>query len=134
MTMTQANNHIDKQAMTVAGFKAVTKILENWGCSQSDTLAILRIGRSSFYNFKKDPTKARLDDDQLERLSHILNMHAALRIVFDNPENVRGFMSMSNHNAYFEGRTPLEIIASGKFSDLYEVACRIDALRSGLWG
>ncbi|WP_087026498.1 MbcA/ParS/Xre antitoxin family protein [Thaumasiovibrio subtropicus] len=134
MSVTNTQPDISKQQMAEAGFKAATVILDGWGCTQAEMLSILRLSKSSFYSFRKDSEKVRLDDDQLERLSYILNIHSALRIIFDNPENVRGFMTMPNHNAYFEGRKPLAIIASGKFSDLYEVAIRIDALRSGIWG
>ncbi len=84
-------------------------------------------------NYKNGSFK-NLSDDQLERVSYLLNIHQALRIVFSNPANVSGFMGLKNHNDYFAGRTPLEIINSGKFGDLYEVARRVDALRGGLWG
>ncbi len=39
-----------------------------------------------------------------------LNIHQALRIVFENPANQYGFMKMKNHNPYFSGRSPLEVI------------------------
>ena len=42
--------------------------------------------------------------------------------------------ALKNNNDYFAGRSPLEIIETGKFGDLYEVARRVDALRGGLWG
>ncbi|WP_425460040.1 antitoxin Xre/MbcA/ParS toxin-binding domain-containing protein [Exilibacterium tricleocarpae] len=56
-------------------------------------------------------------------------MHQSLRVIFDNPKNVSGFMAMENHNPYFKGRRPLDIIARGDFASLYEVYKRVDALR-----
>lgn len=44
-----------------------------------------------------------LDDDQLARISLVLNIHASLRTIFDNPDNVYGFPSMNNHNPFFDG-------------------------------
>lgn len=35
-----------------------------------------------------------------------LNIHAALRLAFDNPENVYGFPSMENRNEFFNGHAP----------------------------
>lgn len=128
------DNCYDPKALAMVGFKAAEKILSSWGCSAQQSQNILKLSKSSYHKFKANSETTKLSDDQLERVSYILNMHQALRIVFSNPANVSGFMSMKNNNDYFAGRTPLEVIESGKFSDLYEVARRIDALRGGLWG
>lgn len=124
----------DQKSLSQAGFKAADNILMSWGCSTSQAQHILKLSKSSYHKFKTHPSSANLTDDQLERVSYLLNIHQALRIVFSNPENVSGFMKMPNHNDFFAGRSPLSIIESGKFGDLYEVAKRIDALRGGMWG
>ena len=87
--------------------------------------------KSTYYKNRESVDTARLSGDQVERISYILNIHAALRIVFDNPENVYGFMSMPNNNSYFNGRTPLTVISTGNFGALYETFKRVDALRGG---
>ena len=120
--------------LSIAGFKAASNILSLWGCTALQCQQILKLSKSSYHKFKANPDTTKLSDDQMERVSYILNIHQALRIVFSNPANIRGFMSMKNDNDYFAGRTPLEIIESGRFADLYEVARRIDALRGGMWG
>lgn len=63
----------------------------------------------------------------------MLNIHSALRVIFDNPENLYGFMAMANHNPFFQGRTPLEVMSQGDFVSLYETFKRIDALRGAQW-
>lgn len=128
---TQKTIDVNSPAVAVAGFKAVNNILEKWECTPEEKMKIMQLKRASYYKFSKDPELVRLTHDQLTRLSYILNIHKALRIVFSNPDNVYGFMRKKNHNAYFEGRTPLEIIATGDFGGLYEVTQRIDSLRSG---
>jgi hypothetical protein len=60
-------------------------------------------------------------------------MHSALRLVFDNPENLYGFVKLPNHNEFFNGRAPLEVMAQGDMISLYETFRRLDALRGGLW-
>jgi len=115
------------------GLKAVFNILDRWGCEREQILNILQISKSAYHKYRADPQSANLSHDQLERLSYLLNIHAALRIVFDNPDNVYGFMSMPNHNPFFNGTTPLEIIAGGNFGALYETYKRIDSLRGGDW-
>ena len=111
------------------GLKAALNILDKWGCSPEQAWSILGMKRSTFYKYREGGDRPQLTGDQLERISYILNIHAALRVVFDNPENVYGFMSMENNNPYFNGRSPLDIIATGNFGALYETARRIDALR-----
>ena len=124
----------NQDAMAKAGFKAADKILSQWDCTASQAQNILKLSKTTYHRYKANPDTVKLSDDQLERISYLLNIHQALRIVFSNPANVKGFMQMKNHNDFFAGRTPLEIIEDGKFGDLYEVSKRIDALRGGLWG
>ncbi|MEZ8028537.1 antitoxin Xre-like helix-turn-helix domain-containing protein [Enterovibrio norvegicus] len=124
---------ITTKQMSVAGFKAANNILKGWGVEASDAMNIMGLAKSTYHKYKADPEKANLTKDQLERVSYLLNIHSALRIVFDNQENVQGFMNMINNNAYFDGRAPIELIKQGRVADLYEVASRIDALRSGQW-
>lgn len=123
----------DARRMGISGLKTVFNILEKWGCSAEQVQAILRLPKATYYKYRSEPESARLDRDQLTRISYLLNMHQALRIVFENPENVYGFMGKRNHNPYFHGRAPLDVIAGGDFAALYETFKRIDTLRGGLW-
>ena len=114
-------------------FKMGNGILDKWGCSVSQKYAILGIPKSSFHRYLNDPSTVTLSNDQLERLSYLANIHQALRIIFSNPDNVYGFMSMVNQNPFFNGRSPLSIISSGNFGALYEVFKRVDSMRNGQW-
>lgn len=112
--------------------RAAFNILDKWQCTPEQQQNILQISKAAFYKYRSETGSISLSKDQKERISYLLNMHAALRIVFDNPANVYGFMRMANHNPYFNGETPLNLISSGHFGTLYEVAKRIDALRGGM--
>lgn len=134
MTATEAQKSpADARRKSVSGLKAAFNILDKWGCTADQAQAILRLPKATYYKYRNDPESARLDRDQLTRISYLLNMHQALRIVFENPDNVYGFMRKRNHNPYFHGRVPLEVIESGDFATLYETFRRIDTLRNGLW-
>lgn len=131
----KANPHskdINKR-MAVAGLKAVLNILDKWGCSAEQQQSILSLPRATYYKYREAPERANLSRDQIERLSYLANIHASLRTVFSNPENVYGFMSMENNNPYFNGRKPMDIISTGQFGALYETFKRIDAMRGGQW-
>jgi len=134
VTATEAQKSpADARRKSISGLKAAFNILDKWGCTADQAQAILRLPKATYYKYRNDPESARLDRDQLTRISYLLNMHQALRIVFENPENVYGFMRKRNHNPYFHGRAPLEVIESGDFATLYETFRRIDTLRNGLW-
>lgn len=113
--------------------KTVLNILDKWKCKPAQKQAILAMGRSTLYKYQEEPASAKLTCDQIERMSFILNIHQALRITFSNPENVYGFMSMKNHNPFFAGKSPLDLVCSGSFATLYEVYKRIDAMRGSTW-
>lgn len=119
----------------VTGLRAAVGILEKWGASSDQACRILRISRSTYTRAKpRDPDwSVSLDSDQMQRISFVLNIHAALRLIFDNPENVYGFPSMANDNEFFNGRSPLEIMAQGDMISLYETFRRIDVLRGAQW-
>ncbi len=117
------------------GLRAAVAILDKWGASGEQGQAILRVSHSTYARAKrKDGIKSiSLDRDQLSRVSFVLNIHAALRMIFDNPENLYGFMRMPNDNAFFFGRSPLEVMGEGDIVAVYETFRRIDALRGGQW-
>ena len=122
------------QARSATGLKTAVAILGKWGATVDAIQAVLRVSRATFFKAKSGSIEAiNLDSDQLDRISLVLNMHAALRIVFDNPDNVYGFMAMKNNNDFFNGRTPLESMENGSFMSVYETFKRVDALRGAQW-
>lgn len=110
-------------------FKLANNILKKWGCTTDEKQAILGLTHTSYNHFQKGDDRAKLSNDQLERISYIANIHQSLRIVFSNPENVYGFMGMKNDNPYFCGRSPISLILNGSTETLNEVFKRIDAMR-----
>lgn len=123
------------KSQSTAGLRAALNILDRWQASSEQSCRILRISRSTYTRAlqREGNWAVSLDADQLQRVSLVLNMHSALRLVFDNPENVYGFVAMVNHNEFFNGRSPLEIMAQGDMISLYETFRRIDVLRGAGW-
>ena len=119
----------------VTGLRAAVGILEKWRASSEQACQILRISRSTYTRARQpDPDwSVALDADQMQRISFVLNIDATLRLVFDNPANVYGLVSMANDDEFFNGRSPLAIMAQGDMVSLYETFRRIDMLRGALW-
>ncbi|MCD5977522.1 MULTISPECIES: antitoxin Xre-like helix-turn-helix domain-containing protein [Pseudomonas] len=119
----------------VSGLRTALRILDKWDASSEQACRILRISRSTYTRAKQTGSEwsVGLDMDQMHRISFVLNIHAALRTVFDNPDNVYGFPAMANDNEFFNGRKPLDIMAQGDIVSLYETFRRVDALRGAQW-
>ena len=122
------------EALALTGFKAADKILLSWGCTAKQCHTILGISELSYHKFKLAPDTTQLNTEQFERVSYFLNIYQELRMTFNNPSNLSGFMGMKNDNAPFDGRTPLAMIASGDLADLREVAQHIDTFKTGFPG
>ncbi|UTW09835.1 antitoxin Xre-like helix-turn-helix domain-containing protein [Pseudomonas benzenivorans] len=123
------------KSQCVAGLRAALNILDRWKASCEQACRILRISRSTYTRARQQDSdwSVGLDADQMQRISFVLNIHATLRLVFDNPENVYGFPAMANRNEFFNGRAPLEVMAQGDMISLYETFRRIDTLRGAQW-
>lgn len=109
-------------------FDLGANLLEKWGCTTAQKLAILGIAKADFTRYQKDSSVVYLNTEQLQRISYLTNIHQSLKEVFSNPDNLYGFMSMKNNNSYFNGRTPLSIIATGKVNDFSDVFKCIDSI------
>ncbi|AYG47258.1 hypothetical protein DV532_24375 [Pseudomonas sp. Leaf58] len=109
--------------------KVAVRILQGWRATSSQACSILRISATTYRRVTKAPGSGRrLDADQRQRVSLVLNMHAALRNIFTNQENVRDFARLANENAFFAGRSPLDVMAQGDLISLYETCRRIQQL------
>lgn len=120
---------------SATGLRTAVAILDRWGATGEQGEAILRVSHSTYARAKRKDglPSISLDRDQLTRVSFVLNIHAALRVIFDNPDNVYGFMRMPNDNAFFFGRSPLEVMSTGDIVAVYETFRRIDVLRGSQW-
>lgn len=117
----------------MSGLRAAVTILERWKANHSQIQQVLRISRVTLLRTKGEATASRLDCDQLERISIVLNIHASMRTLFKNSANVYGFMARPNDNEFFNGRAPLDVISQGSMLTLIETYRRVDSLRNGLW-
>ncbi len=49
----------------------------------------------------------------MQCISLVLNIHSTLRLIFDNPDNIYGFVGIEDDNGFLNGRSPLEVMAQG---------------------
>nr|WP_314876907.1 antitoxin Xre-like helix-turn-helix domain-containing protein [uncultured Pseudomonas sp.] len=120
--------HLTEQQATT-GLKVALRIIGGWEATQVQACRILRISPSTYRRATRGfAAGQRLDHDQQQRIGLVLGIHASLRSVFSNQENVKGFPGLKNDNPFFAGRSPLEVMSSGDMISLYETFKRIEHL------
>jgi hypothetical protein len=108
------------------------RLMEFWGLTVAQAMTLLGLTSRSTYMSWKARAPARLAPDTMERISYLLGIHKALRILFSrNEQSVREWVKVPNSNPLFGGRPALERMLSGRVADLYEVRRFLDAQRGG---
>lgn len=105
------------------------KLAARWGLDQAEQARVLGgVSRQTLHNWAtgKVPTLAR---DQIERLSLLLGIHKALRLIFAEDEAARRWFDGANRDAPFGGLPPRALATRGGIGDLVAVRTYLDAWR-----
>ena len=117
-----------------AGLRTFARIAGRWKLPATDAMALLGVeSRSTYYGLLKRARGSRelkgLSKDQLDRLSYILGIYEAIRVLFPHSEETRdGWVSRANTAPIFGGRSPLEMMRSSMIG-LYQTFAHLAAAR-----
>lgn len=112
-----------------AMFRAVVNLFARWGLTDEQSATLLDMPLRSFRRWKAD-APGRLGRDARARLSNLMGIHKALRIIFREP--ARGYAWIKAPNDAFGGRSALMVMLGGELTDLMRVRRYLDAER-GAW-
>ena len=112
-----------------AMFRAVVNLFARWGLTDEQSATLLDMPLRSFRRWKAD-APGRLGRDARARLSNLMGIHKALRIIFREP--ARGYAWIKAPNDAFGGRSALTVRLGGELTDLMRVRRYLDAER-GAW-
>lgn len=122
------------EQMAAAGLRAFARIAEAWGLSVDEQLALLgQPPRSTFFAWRKQPEKAALSRDTLERLSNLLGIYKSLQILLPDAAAADSWVRQPNSAAPFGGGSALQRMLAGNVSDLNQVRRYLDGVRGGGW-
>lgn len=122
------------EQMAAAGLRAFARIAEAWGLSVDEQLVLLgQPPRSTFFAWRKQPDRAALPRDTLERLSNILGIYKSLQILLPEAAAADSWVRQPNSAAPFGGGTALQRMLAGNVSDLNFVRRYLDGVRGGGW-
>jgi Protein of unknown function (DUF2384) len=125
---------VSSERMAAAGLRAFARIAEAWGLSVDEQLALLgQPPRSTFFAWRKQPDKASLPRDTLERMSNLLGIYKSLQILLPDAAAADAWVRKPNAAAPFGGRSALDRMLAGNVGDLNLVRRYLDGVRGGGW-
>lgn len=120
----------DAGRLSAAGLRSFSKIAQLWGLTPAEQRTLLGgIPESTFFKYLKNPQRARLSPDTLERISHLLGIFKSINVLLPRSEAADGWIKRPNHAALFKGRSALDYMLSGRFEDLVAVRHYLDTVR-----
>ena len=112
-----------------AMFRATLNLFRLWDVTDDQAAILLDLSKRTYARWKAGDT-VRLGRDGKARLSNLIGIHKALRIVFS--EAGRGYSWVKTRNDAFGGRSALETMLGGEITDIMRVRRYLDAER-GTW-
>lgn len=120
---------------TSVAFKAALGIARQWGVTD-DQLSVLLggVGRSTIQRWKaqlldRGSIAAEFGPDTLDRVSYLLGIHKALRILFMDDAQADGWVKRPNQGPGFDGQSALDRMLRGHMEDLQYVRRYLDGWR-----
>ena len=115
-------------AEAAAMFRAAVKLFRLWGITDDEAAVLLDLPVRTYRRWKAG-APGRIDRDGRARLSNIMGIHKALRIIFREPG--RGYAWIKAPNERFGGASALEVMLGGEMTDLMRVRRYLDVERGG---
>ena len=109
-----------------AMFRAALNLFRLWGVSDEQAAQLLDLPLRTYRRWKAGEL-GRIGRDGKARLSNLMGIHKALRLIFAEPQ--RGYAWIKAPNTAFAGRSALEVMLGGELTDLMRVRRYLDAER-----
>lgn len=120
------SNHIDE---TQVLWKAVRNLKESFKLDEQETMHVLgHMPQSSFYRGMKSGN-VKFDHDRTMRISLLLGIYKALRILFTDGQQGMTWINRPNQLPPFNGEMPRTFIVSGDYTNLVQVRQFLDYWR-----
>ena len=117
------------QDEAAAMFRAVLNLFGKWELTDEQAATLLDMPVRTFRRWKAEGP-GRISRDGRARLSNLMGIHKALRLIFTEPQ--RGYDWIKRPNSDFGGRSALDVMLGGELTDLMRVRRLFDAER-GAW-
>jgi uncharacterized protein (DUF2384 family) len=109
-----------------AMFRAALNLFRLWGVADEQAAQLLDLPLRTYRRWKAGEL-GRIGRDGKARLSNLMGIHKALRLIFTEPQ--RGYAWIKAPNTAFAGKSALDIMLGGELTDLMRVRRYLDAER-----
>jgi hypothetical protein len=116
------------QDEAAAMFRAVLNLFGKWELTDEQAATLLDMPVRSYRRWKAEGS-GRISRDGRARLSNLMGIHKALRIIFS--EATRGYGWIRAANEAFGGASALGVMLGGELTDIMRVRRYLDAQRGG---
>jgi len=117
----------DAEGLAMA--RAAVRLFGLWELTDAEACVLLGELSPRTYARWKAGDIGRIGRDLKARLSNLIGIHKALRIIFTEPARAYGWVKRPNQA--FGGRSALEVMLQGDLLDLVRVRRYLDAERGG---
>jgi len=119
----------DSSRASGPALRAFLRIADLWGLRPRERIALLDLPKSTYHSYFREPARARLSPDTLERISYLLGIYKALQILLPRREAADSWIRRPNGAAVFNGHAPLDLMLGGRVGSLYLVRRYLDGER-----
>lgn len=127
----------DRRRLSGPGLTSFVAIAELWGLGEDERMRVLGLpGRSTYFGWLakvRSGAPLLLPLDTLLRISAVLGIHKALRILFARDADALAWLRGGNDGPLFGGQPPLALAANGTQDGLMLLRRHLDAWRGGLF-
>ena len=124
-----ATPDFESEELGSTALTAFFNITAAWGLSAEEERILLGAPpRSTFFKWKSERS-ARLSPDTIERISYIMGIYKALRILLPTQEAAHAWIKKPNSGHGFAGKPALQRMLGGRVIDLADVRRYLDAER-----
>jgi hypothetical protein len=112
-----------------AMLRAAVNLFSLWKLTDKQAATLLGATIRSYARWKADGKAGSWPRDLKARLSNLMGVHKALRIIFREPQ--RGYDWVRASNSAFGGKSALDVMLGGELTDLMRVRRYLDSERGG---
>jgi uncharacterized protein (DUF2384 family) len=107
--------------------RAVINLFQRWGLTDAEACTLLGGISPATYGRWKQGQMARIGVDLQTRLSLLIGIHKALRLLFTDSQ--RSYAWVKKPNAALHGKSALQVMLAGQITDLLRVRYYLDSVR-----
>ncbi len=112
-----------------AMFRAAVNLFRLWRITDEEAAVLIDLPARTYARWKAGGV-GRISRDGKARLSNLMGIHKALRLIFAEPQ--RGYDWIKRPNGDFGGKSALAVMLGGELTDLMRVRRLLDTER-GAW-